>query len=278
MNQEESDFRSLEIDWKDVSCNPILYEVKGIASPIKILDDTDLIKDKANILSTLHSLLRMVDIIDNPSVAVSFEDLEELGLLFGTLLLDVNENLHLNPEVFEDPLNRSDSLGNVRMISRKIPAMDSQAFHVVGRVLLDALHEAHLVHERLEKTAQGWSSLMIGSWDDTSTEEILSAKQFASRLRRENNRLENRNEKLYILRCKDKQRLLRQKRSLLKVLASAYSSFHGRKTKLFELLEQNAREIGLCTSDFMRLNKIRSRKSKVVSRSLKSQLDCLRWD
>lgn len=92
-----------------------------------------------------------------------------------------------NDEVFEDPLNRGDELGNVRMIHRKVPKVETEISHQLAEGLTQLAHEAFLRLRKQEATADLIDGLFyhLEEADDLESETIMGAKRRIAETRRE---------------------------------------------------------------------------------------------
>ncbi len=157
----------------------------------------------------LHTLEVLLKRVANPTWAVSPEDIFFLTLDLGLVLSESSEQTRLNPEVFEDPLNRGDALGNVLMISKKQSRQDTGLLREFGEHLLEL---THLYQQRFRKEISNQGKLKEllpelerNQIDDVEAEDILAAKKKIVELRRENYKLDRRNESLWIQLQKSKE-------------------------------------------------------------------------
>jgi hypothetical protein len=257
-----------------------VFDLAEDDSPIKnegeILrhDEEDLKVEKSSISLTLDLLKKICSRVDNPSVAVSLEDIVELCLEFGLYLQQVDVNLSPNFEVFEDPLNRGDALGNVKMISRKYHLEDLDLVHEIGTALLDATHSIYSLQRKEIQNQKGFEDLYLEEWDDVASEDILAAKQRIQSLRAENKRLDRRNERLYILKEKARKRRDRLVRRVQETLeAYKFTPLRG-----FYAIESIFAIPGHKIKSLESNGRIEDRtRNSIDERIEDSQTDCLKW-
>jgi hypothetical protein len=212
--------------------------------------------------------------VDNPTVAVSLEDIVELCLEFGIYLQQVGVNISPNAEVFEDPLNRGDALGNVKMISRKYHLEDLQLIHEIGTCLLDATHSIYSLQGKVIQNQKDFEDLYLEEWDDVSSEDILAAKQRIQYLRAENNRLDRRNERLYILLEKARTR----RKRLLRRVQETLQACRFTPNRGFQAIESIFAIPGHKIKSLESHGRIEDRtRNSIDERNEDSQTDCLKW-
>jgi hypothetical protein len=78
------------------------------------LEEKEFLSPLASTIERLKILLRISERIDSDPVALSYPEVGELLLDLGLLLRNARSEQSRGSEVFEDPLNRGDALGNVR--------------------------------------------------------------------------------------------------------------------------------------------------------------------
>lgn len=171
---------------------------------------------------TLSPLDRLLDTLENPAFALSYEEafqfLMEIGVYFSHQL---QTPLHENETVKEDP-NSYDALGNVLMKHSRRVHFAHQLNEELGFAICELAHAYREKAKHLDDVAIGYNELFLGIWDDTSSEDILEAKRLIRRLRRENYSLDARNYRLSCIIAKQKLRLSRLE--LLNHRASTKSS------------------------------------------------------
>jgi hypothetical protein len=110
------------------------------------------------------------------------ELLSDIGVMLQTYN---NERLELNPDIFEDPLNRGDALGNVRMIHKPQTLFDQNLLESLGDALLTLCHEYFLRWREGQRVATSIQDddYGLGEWDMVRCEEIHVAKKLIKKLR-----------------------------------------------------------------------------------------------
>lgn len=145
-------------------------------------------------------LKKLIDVVEGATCAVVPEDIESLLLDLGLLLQEFSQEYHRNyTDVHEDPQNRGDALGNVKMINKKVPLAPDQ-LNLLGSGILNLVHK---FRDQRRVMAKGYSiaqelTVDFGDYDDVESETILAAKKKIRFLRKENSRLDRRNETLYL--------------------------------------------------------------------------------
>jgi hypothetical protein len=148
----------------------------------------------------IRMLERILASVDNPSLAPSYLQIVETLYDFGLLIRQASEDCRLGIEVIEDPLDRSDSLGNVRMIQRPLSGQQTDHLRKLGDQVCLLAHnflrtrsrENQLVNEEAQ------ADFFLDDWELVKFEDRLSAKRYLRQLKIENRRLDFRNEGLWI--------------------------------------------------------------------------------
>lgn len=213
-------------------------------------------------------LAHLQHIVDNPSFAVDFHEIEGLLLELGSLLRNCSLFEQDSPEIFEDPHQRSDCLGNVLMRRSVQHHSDQEIIEKIGDGLLDLVHQAAELYRkgRALDSKVTQVSAQIGDFDDTESESILAAKAKIVKLRRDNCRLESRNWRLYS-RLESMRIQLKAARKLKASRSCQATSASGSK----------AQSPGI---DVMSISMEESQdhpRKMTKTNSLESQTDCLRW-
>jgi len=276
MKKDLLEVDELIVRWDELSLNPILHEAKGEA--ISTLDEQDLGKEPY-ISLTFDTLQQIYRRVDNGPVAVSFEDILGLTQELAVFLQNLAQNLRLNPDVFEDPLNRGDPLGNVLMISKKMSLRDHRIGLALGAKIQDLCHDAQQVLHRTKQADESWEDVdyHLDSWDNLSSEEILAAKQKIRSLRIENEKLDRRNEALYRRLEKQTNRANR----LALFLDYLYRPWRPLYREKIRLLLKETSVKSKKNSDFMSdsglQDKSQSRKLDSSEEQSLKQTNCLKW-
>jgi len=157
-------------------------------------------KRKSDNTNRLLLLLKMAEVADSQSCAVSFEEISELLYDMGLRLSNGEFLSQRNEDVFEDPLNRGDPLGNVRMIHKRFSIPDQGLAESFGKFLVFVVRELVLLRKTKTASWDNWDAILplIEAYDDTASEEILAAKERIVMLRRDLERLDRRNEALFV--------------------------------------------------------------------------------
>jgi hypothetical protein len=179
---------------------------------------------KTSLAEKLALLLKIVERADSANYAVSLEEIVELLLDLGTRLQNGCLNSQRNAEVFEDPQDRPDALGNVTMFHRS-QRVDPQEelLQDFGEALTELAHRFYAKARAGEQSWKEWTEVVstLDMYDDARSWDLLAAKRLVSKLRRENEKLDRRNEKLFLLLEKSK-----RKTSKLSKLLLPKSDFH----------------------------------------------------
>jgi hypothetical protein len=142
----------------------------------------------------LACLLSIANKVENPTWAVSFEEIQELLIDLGLLLCEVSEDRYAGIEVKEDD-RHSDALGNVLMTHRKVFRNDqTELLQTMGAQLLNLCQCAGKIHRK--GTGIDFPE-QFEDYDDAQSEDILAAKRLIRSLRKENFQLDRRNQRLY---------------------------------------------------------------------------------
>jgi hypothetical protein len=169
-------------------------------------------KEKPSLAAKLSLLKMLVERTESACWAVSFEEILDLLLNVGLILQDISEKTDLGTAVGEDPRGGPDALGNVKMFHRRVyRGNEEELLHSIGTKLLDLCHEAYIHRDRSDRHKSSFDyildDLKLDQWDDVGTEEFLAAKRRCGQLRRDNIRLDRRNESLWIQLQKEKKAL-----------------------------------------------------------------------
>jgi hypothetical protein len=231
-------------------------------------------------LSNTHQklllILQIIEKVENPSVDLSFLEITDLLSDVAELLLQAADRPSgENPDVFEDPLNRGDDLGNVRMISHKIPRAQQETCKEIGFLIYYILYKYRMQISDLRH----YESLVeeidfrTGDWDLVECEDSLKSKARISMLRKDNYRLDQKN---YRLTCRlhRAERRIEKLRSYNKSLmllnlflacrSRSKSSPNASPTQFVP-----ARDSGLTNSEL---------EIRRCHKSGNSQIDSLKWD
>lgn len=237
---------------------------------------------KSAVATKLGLIKSLINLVDRPLSQLSFEETIELLLELALNLQYFEEQLYRNDEVYEDPLNRGDDLGNVRMIHQKIRVQDTQVLRDLGFSLQFLAHRAMEDHQRKENSYLKWQEALyhLILIDDLESEDILAAKQRIALLRKENQKLEHRNLQLYGRICelrdqKDKYHLIAKVfGSALRFEENRYQAFPGASPAVWDSMMKTSTDI--CTVGENGRHKEHPRKMS-KAKNHKSQMDCLRW-
>lgn len=234
---------------------------------------------KNPVVEKLECLLSVAKHSDNPSFAVSFEEITEILLDLGLHLSNSVEKRELNQDVFEDPFEKSDALGNVLMIHRQMKRPDTELLNALGRELLTlataAFHRQQLEEIHSEDIEE--ISYHIDPYDDSRSEDILAAKRYIVRLRKDNEQLDWRNGYLASLLCKKERSLwrLQDKIDTLYLRLEAASIIQAFGSKPSSGSRKHC-PLNVCTVEEDGNRKNQSRKLECAKKS-ESQLDNIRW-
>jgi hypothetical protein len=157
------------------------------------------ISENAKIIARLQMLLTIAQKVENPSFAVTFEEIIELLLDFGVMCQNSHIYNSRGDDIHDDPLDRTDSLGNILMIHRRMKATDSEILETLGDEIVNLASLAFARFQVQEKYELDADKLFyqIDPSDDTSSESLLDAKRLIAHIRKENLRLDRRNSRLY---------------------------------------------------------------------------------
>lgn len=167
--------------------------------PYAIVNMEDIPEEKSPILEKLCLLKSIANIANNVHNCLSLEEIGELMLDLGSSLMGSQEDIRRNPEVFEDPLNKSDVLGNVQMIHKALKAYEHENLENFGEALVIITH-SFLQANRKQKVLDFTSDEVyqdLDPFDDARSEDLLEAKKTIRRLRKEIGSLDRRNESLW---------------------------------------------------------------------------------
>lgn len=231
----------------------------------------------------LALLLNIAKSVDQPSFALSFEEIEEILLSFGLLLSQSQEKLGENEDVFEHPAGIADCLGNTLMVHRSMKRPDTEILEAIGTDLLELVQRSHDRHNKDCKSSQDLETILytLDPFDDTRSEDILSAKKYIRKLRDDLNKLDRRNWFLSISCAKAEEKRDRTKWrlqaqiDLLEERLKAASIIQAYGSTPSE--ERERRPLVNCTDeeDGDRPNQSRNLAKRKLSNS---QLDNLRWE
>lgn len=190
--------RNDQVDWESHQFEMDSHNAL-IHSPEETQDPKTCYHDKLPLLLTLCKIGAMVD---HPIWAVSDEEIAELLIDLGCSLQNASQKLSLNDEVFEDPLNRSDVLGNVTMFHTKRKRQETQSLMHLGVALIE-IADLFLKHQlQANSIQQAWEEISHDldqfSIDDHLSSDILAAKRQIIMLRKSNMKLDRRNERLWM--------------------------------------------------------------------------------
>lgn len=157
---------------------------------------------RLNPLAERYQMLsKIAQAAEKPVWAVTSEEIAELLLDLGCLLNNSTLEEHLTKDVFEDPLNRGDALGNVLMISKRHNPISGEWLKVVSETLLDLAHFALKTGRKQRQASLEWEELSpfldSHQFDDLESEEILAAKKKIRMLRTELMKSDRRNKNLW---------------------------------------------------------------------------------
>lgn len=231
------------------------------------------------LVDRLKVLLVLVERLENPSFAVSEEDL--LGILFdlSALIRNADGSKRLNPDIHEDPADRSDDLGNVRMIHRPLFRPGPKFYEELADKLQMIAHQSLCqLKKELDLLAdEDFVAQNLEYWDDNEATDLLAARKRIAILRKENEKLDRRNSVLFERIEEERRRkynvlekleILEQKYQAAQII-QAYGNTPSVKPK-------RTIPTGICTSDENGFDSTRSRKSN-ESKLLDSQLENLKW-
>jgi hypothetical protein len=152
------------------------------------------VEEKHNLLASLNHL------VDNPSFSLRPDEILDLISDLGLMCRNYSrETWKVNPDIFEDPMNRSDSLGNVRMIHKtNHDQFQIDILHHLGDHLCQTSSEFRKVLLKSGKLASTMEGLypILGQFDDTESETILAGKRKIKDLRNDLFRAERKNSAL----------------------------------------------------------------------------------
>lgn len=230
---------------------------------------------KSHLTSRLELLLTVSRNVDQPAWAISFEEIQELLLNLGSILTQVEIDKRLNKDVFEDPLNRGDALGNVLMISKLKHRHEERIFEPLGEAILGLVHDAADLHQRQQRQGELIEALTysLGEFDDTETEKILTAKTKVAALRKDNDRLERRNQALW---ARNEELTTRHLKDCDRInrLSDQVASL---TTFAFDSIVKMTEDLGLRSGFNVKTNRNRSRNAVPNVKNNESQKDGLQW-
>jgi len=185
---EDPEFQEIRLRTQELAGHKIH---SGLAHDLSISSEPDQLEELSPIsalLGKINTLKALVERVERPQA--SFQETEILEVLFdfGLFVQDLGQNSTRNPEVFEDPLQQVDSLGNVLMKHKKISQTTSEFFSLLGQKILDLAHEGTLFHKHEERSDQMLKETYLTDTDDIQAEETAVAKWKIGLLRREGKR------------------------------------------------------------------------------------------
>jgi hypothetical protein len=211
----------------------------------------------------LRMLLTICKRSDNPSAAVSLQEIAEILLDLG-MRLSLNEfSGNENSDVFEDPFGRGDALGNIKMIHKRMSTPDQGLCRSLGQALLKLVHSLITNRRGIKSTQMGLDESPLDDWDEVASSEFLAARRKIGSLRKDNNKLLSANLHL---------------RGHLYSLEDRYDNLLSKYKFLLLLLKLNRIRPGFRGHGFDSCHQDHPRKVSKTEQIQQSQTDGLNWD
>lgn len=231
------------------------------------------------LLDRLKTLLKIVERVENPSFAISEEDL--LGILFdlSAVIRNADGAKPLNPDIHEDPRDRSDDLGNIRMIHKPLFRPSPKFYEALADKLAMIAHQSLCqLKKELDLLAdEDFVAQNLEYWDDHEATELLNARKRISLLRKDNEKLDRRNAVLFD-RVEEERRRKYNVLERLETLEQKYQAAQILQAygKTSSVKPKRTIPVGICTSDENGIDSTRTRNSN-ESKLFDSQLENLKW-
>lgn len=240
-------------------------------------------KSPFDISERLALLKRIADRADAPSFAVSVEEIAEILLDLGTIVKTLNGSGKLNPDIHEDPLDRSDDRGNIRMIHKPLFRPPQDFYEALGENIQQFGHQVLATsRKQLYRLAdEDFVAQHLEYWDDHEATDLLAARKRVAILRNDNSLLVSRNFYLYGKLIDQKEKLERKigrlqdqldlETNLKRIMLNQFAF-----NITIPVISVNSYPSRNCTSDEDGETSIQTRNLEDVSKS-ESQLKSIQW-